>query len=130
MSPLAQRGRPSGMPRIRSLKPEIWQDESIGRLSSWERLLFIGLITMADDEGRLRALPRLILGHVFPHDRISEARLRRWLLNLHREGLIVVYEHADFTYAHVVNFTRHQKIDKPSPSTLPAPGANGNGRLL
>lgn len=34
-------------PRIRTLKPECWQDEKIGQLSRDARLLFVGLITMA-----------------------------------------------------------------------------------
>jgi hypothetical protein len=55
-------------PRIRTIKPEMWADEKVGQLSRDARLLFVGLITMADDEGRLRGCPAAILGHVFPYD--------------------------------------------------------------
>lgn len=58
----------STRPRIRTLKPELWQNEKVGDLSHGARLLFVGLITMADDEGRFRARPSVILGHVFPYD--------------------------------------------------------------
>jgi hypothetical protein len=55
-------------PRIRTLKPEMWADEKVGALTRDARLLFIGLITLADDAGRFRAMPSAILGHVFPYD--------------------------------------------------------------
>ena len=48
------------MARIRSLKPEMWSSESVGRLSRYARLLLVELITQVDDEGRIRASSRLI----------------------------------------------------------------------
>jgi hypothetical protein len=42
------------MSRIRTIKPEFWEDEGNGRLSALARLLFIATFNMADDEGRLR----------------------------------------------------------------------------
>ena len=80
---------PMSRPRIRTLKPELWQDEKIGNLSRDARLLFIGLVTMADDEGRLRALPALILGHVFPYDTDALRKLEQWLEEIAHSGLVV-----------------------------------------
>ena len=34
------------MPRIRTIKPEFWEDDVIGRLSRDDRLLFIATWTM------------------------------------------------------------------------------------
>lgn len=41
-------------PRIRSIKPEMWQDEDFGLLDPEAQLLFIGLISHADDHGRFK----------------------------------------------------------------------------
>ena len=41
------------MARIRTIKPEFWEDEDVGRLSPMARLLFIGSWSLADDEGLL-----------------------------------------------------------------------------
>lgn len=117
-------------PRIRTLKPEIWADEAVGHLDTWERLLFIGLITMADDEGRLRALPAAITGHCFPYDEVAPKRLRKWLLALHATGLIVFYECEGTPYVEICGWTKHQKINRPAESNLPAANAEANGRLL
>lgn len=42
------------MPRKRMIDPGIWTDDDLGRLGFAERLLFIGLFSLADDEGLIR----------------------------------------------------------------------------
>lgn len=108
-------------PRIRTIKPEMWADEKIGQLSRDARLLFVGLITMADDEGRLRAMPAAILGHVFPYDEDALRKLAGWVDELSASGLIVAYEHGGVRYFYLPGFVRHQVINKAKPSSLPGP---------
>lgn len=108
-------------PRIRTIKPEMWADEKIGDLSHGARLLFVGLITMADDEGRLRALSSAILGHVFPYDEVTPAKLKRWVGELSGAGLIVTYKVDEKPYIAFRHWRRHQKINRPTESVLPAP---------
>ena len=43
------------MARIRTIKPEFWTDEKLAPLSPICRLTFLGLVSMADDAGRLNA---------------------------------------------------------------------------
>lgn len=117
-------------PRIRTLKPEIWADEEVGRLDMWERSLFVGLITMADDEGRLLATTAAIIGHVFPLHTVTQARVRRWLMTLHERNLIVCYEDDGLPLVEICGWAKHQKINRPTASSLPAPTAEANGRLL
>lgn len=111
-------------PRIRTLKPECWQDEAVGHLSHTERLLWVGLITMADDEGRLRAPAAAIIGHVFPWDEetMTTRKLYAALDAIQAVGLIVRYEHEGRPYVAVCGWN-HQRIDKAQTSTLPAPPA-------
>jgi hypothetical protein len=111
----------STRPRIRSLKPEIWQDEKIGDLSSWARLLFLGFITMADDEGRFRARPSLILGHVFPYDDEAAKKINGWMSEVEQGGLVRFYEVDGKPYGMLPGFTKHQRINRPSLSSLPTP---------
>ena len=40
------------MPRRRMIDPQIWRNEKIGSLSDTGRLLFIGIFSQADDDGR------------------------------------------------------------------------------
>ena len=84
----------------------MWQDERIGRLSHGARLLFIGLITMADDEGRLRELPALILGQVFPYDDITATKLNRWLAEIAGSGVVMRYSVDDIRHLAFRRWTR------------------------
>lgn len=112
-------------PRIRSLKPEMWQDEKVGALSRDARLLFVGLITMADDEGRLRGMAAAVLGHVFPYDEDALRKLPAWLDELVASRLVVAYEVDGVRYFYVQGFTRHQVVNKANKSTLPSPPTVG-----
>lgn len=114
-------------PRIRTLKPELWQNEKVGALSNAERVLYIGLITMADDEGRLRALPSAVGGHVFPYDDLSPKRIGSLMVRLQDVGLVELYERDDKPYAWIVGWEEHQRIQRPTPSKLPTPSRNGTG---
>ncbi len=107
--------------RIRTLKPEMWQDEKIGVLSHGARLLFVGLVTMADDDGRLRALPALISGHVFPYDDVSGPDLDRWIGEVVAAGSVIAYEADGCRFLAFRNWSLHQRVNRPTPSVLPAP---------
>ena len=111
----------SRRPRIRTLKPEAWTDERVGRVSRDARLLWVGLITLADDEGRFRALPSLILGHAFPYDADAPRRLAGWLDEIADAGLVRFYDVDGVTYGALPKWCEHQKINRPAPSVLPAP---------
>lgn len=109
-------------PRIRSIKPEIWADEAVGGVSRDARLLFVGLITLADDAGRLRVAPAALLGRLFPYDEnLSPAKIRRWLDELEDHGLVMLYQDDGNSYLWLVGWRANQKINRPSPSKLPPP---------
>jgi hypothetical protein len=108
-------------PRIRTVKPEMRQDERYGRMSRDARELFNGLITMADDEGRLRAMPAAILGHVFPYDDDAPRKLDRWLREVIASGMVIAYEVDGVAYLAFRRWRRHQQINRPRASELPPP---------
>jgi hypothetical protein len=105
--------------RIRSIKPEFWQDEKLARLPRDTRLLFIGLWNLADDEGRLRGNPLFIRASVFPYD--LDVDVQGGLKELERIGRIRSYTEGDETFIWVCKFAEHQKIDTRIKSKLPAP---------
>lgn len=110
------------MARIRTVKPSFWGDEKVAELSYPARLLMLGLISMADDEGRFIASHHSIAGYVYPNDQdITPARLNKWLAEITRQGMVVLYNGGRSKYGVIPNYTKHQKINRPSPSTLPAP---------
>lgn len=109
------------MARIRSIKPEFPQSESMGRVSRDARLLFVMLWPICDDHGRTRAASRMLASLLFPYDDDAKDLIDGWLDELEREGCIFRYEHGGSTYLEVCNWLIHQKIDKPSKPQFPSP---------
>lgn len=107
------------MARIRSIKPEFPQSESMGRVSRDARLLFVMLWPICDDHGRTRAASRLLASLLFPYDTDAPGLIDGWLAELEREGCIRRYEVNGSQYLEVCNWLIHQKIDKPSKPVYP-----------
>jgi hypothetical protein len=109
------------MARIRTIKPEFPQSESMGRVSREARLCFILLFTLADDAGRLRGNSRMLASLLYPYDDDAKNHIDGWLNDLHSNGCIQRYEVEGDQYIQICKWLIHQKIDKPSPSKIPAP---------
>lgn len=68
------------MARIRTIKPEFWEDEKIGRLPIPCRLFYIGCWNFADDFGCIKNNAALLKSQIFPYDetlRVSE--VKKWI---------------------------------------------------
>ena len=118
------------MARIRTLKPEIWDDEDLAATSHEAQLLFVKLITQADDEGRFRAKARLLRPKLYPYDdgatsspETTTRQIEIWLNELATRKLIQLYSDGKEILGQFkpASWLRHQKIDKRTPSRLPAP---------
>lgn len=107
------------MARIRTIKPELPQSESMGKVSRDARLLFILTWTLADDEGRLRGSSRMLASLLFPYDDDAPMLIDGWLSELTNQDCIQVYCIEGSTYIQIAKWLNHQKIDKPSKSKIP-----------
>ncbi len=109
------------MARIRSIKPTIWTDERFIGLSRDARLLCIGMISHADDQGRLLATATKLAGDIFPVDDLKPSVVLSWRREIEESGLVTVYKVRGVEYAEFPRWGKHQRISKPQPSILPAP---------
>ena len=113
--------------RIRTIKPEFPQSESMGRVSRESRLCFILLFTLADDSGRLRGNSRMLASLLYPYDDDARKHIDSWLNELSKEGCIVKYESDGDQYIELSQWSKHQKIDKPTASKIPPPSEDSRG---
>lgn len=107
------------MGRIRSIKPEFPQSETIGSLSRDARLLFIQLWTLADDLGRARASSRVLASLLYPFDDDAKDLIDGWLNELESRGCIRRYSVEGNHYLDIPNWLKHQRIDHPGKSHFP-----------
>jgi hypothetical protein len=116
------------VPRIRTIKPEIWSDEKLAPLDPRTRLVFIGLISLAVDAGRLVDSLRQLDGMLFP---FTEDTCADSLDSLARLRRIERYRSASGQdLIQIANWDRHQRVDKPSRYTLPGPGEGASSEGL
>jgi hypothetical protein len=109
------------MARIRTIKPEFFTSLTVADLTPHQRLTFIGLWTHCDDAGRCVDDARLIKAAVWPLDDRTAAEVERDLGALNESSLITRYTLNRRRYIVVNGWREHQKINRPTPSKLPAP---------
>ena len=103
------------------VKPDIWIDEGFLSLSIPARLLWIGIISGADDEGRGLATDRCLKALVFPGDEITLEEVRKMRLELAENMNVQFYEAEGREYYQLTKWKDHQKVEYPKHSTLPKP---------
>lgn len=107
------------MARRRMIDPNFWQSEDISKLTIRQRLLFIGLFSNADDEGKLRGNPAFIRSIVFPYEDFTTTDVEKDLKDIEEVGSIIQYTVDDSKYILIVNWKKFQRVDKPQRSVIP-----------
>lgn len=115
--------------RIRSLKPEAFQSETLSEVSIAAERTFFGLSTYADDRGRAVDKPAVINGALWPlRPEHTTADLDADLDALESAGLVCRYTGCDGRrYLHLISWDDHQRVDRPSKSRIPPCGKHQPG---
>lgn len=110
------------MARIRTIKPEAFASESLAQVTVTAERTFFGLLTQADDHGRFRDQAAVIAGLLWSlRPEHGPLGVEDDLVQLAGADLICRYEGEDGKrYLHIVTFSRHQKINRPSGVRHPA----------
>lgn len=107
------------MSRARNIKPGFFKNELLVELPFEYRLLFIGIWTLCDREGRFEDRPTKVKMELFPADSVD---VNAGLQALHDNGFIVRYEVGGKRYCQVLAWSKHQNPHlKEAKSTIPAP---------
>lgn len=105
------------MSRSRNIKPAFFKNEDLVELGFDVRLLFIGLWTLADREGRLEDRPVKIKMELFPADSVD---IDSGLAALHSKGFIKRYQVEGKRYLQINAFAKHQNPHpKEAASVIP-----------
>ncbi len=109
------------MPRIRTFKPGLFQSEDVSMLPLRARWTWLGLWTQCDDHGRTKDNVKLIKANVWPLDEVNLRDIADDLDALADHKRIVRYEVDNRLLLAVVNWHRHQSINRPGSPQLPSP---------
>ena len=100
------------MPRIRSLKPELWTDPKLVGCSAYARLLYLGLFAAADDHGVAGDDPARLKLQILPADAVDVAGLLDELVAAGKLQRALTPAGAPVLV--LVDWHDEQRIDKPS----------------
>lgn len=107
------------MARIRTIKPELFLSETLAQVSVEAERTFTGLLTQADDKGRLRESAAVLNGALWPcRPDHTVADMQADLDALVSVGVLCRYQHAGKGYLHFPTWDEHQKISHPSTRNL------------
>lgn len=107
------------MARARNIKPGFFSNDLLAECEPLARLLFAGLWTIADREGRLEDRPKKIGANVLPYDACDTNAL---LDQLAAKGFIVRYVVGGRGFIQITTWSKHQNPhQKEAASEIPAP---------
>jgi len=109
------------MGKKRLLDSKIRKSQSFAELTYRQRDLWQGIITMADDQGRLPGAPAFIRSIVWPYDDITLKEVSEDLHAISDSGYITIYEADGGRYIQIVKWWCYQNLQWASPSDHPAP---------
>jgi hypothetical protein len=106
--------------RKRMIDPDIWQDEKFNKLTDKGKLLFIGLITVANDFGKLRGNPIYLRTHLFPYDDNNNI-VEKELEMLIKSKMIIKYNINGETFIKLTNWDKYQTLIHPAKDNIEEP---------
>jgi len=109
------------MPTRRMIDPSFWQSESMAELNEGERLFFLGLISNADDQGRIRGHPALLRSLIYPFDDISTEIIEARIEVLSNINCIFVYETNGKRAIQIIKWWDYQSPQWAYPSKMDPP---------
>lgn len=107
--------------RIRTIRPEFYQSESVGSMTWKARLVFINLWSYVEDNGVNLDNPRLFRGQCMPYDDSVLDDIEDAFAELEQCGSIIRYERDGKRLLFVPGFEKWQNIQRPGTCHYPPP---------
>lgn len=87
------------MVQRRMVYADLWQNESFAQLTDKGKILYIGLIILADDYGRLKNNSHFFRSQIFLYDEeLKTKEISDLVVKLDELGLIKLYENNQYLY--------------------------------
>jgi len=119
------------MARQRFIHPEIWKDPVFGRMTADEQVLFIGLFSIADDDGRTNADPAYLRSELFAYKECSIETVKALRDSVaEKVPSVHIYHAKGIDLIALLKWKDYQKPKYPKASKLPPPFVQDDGEGL
>jgi len=110
------------MPRRRMIDPDIWHDPWFGHLEPLEQVFWIGIVSNADDYGRILADPIYLRSRIFVYRDITIEEVNRIVQKFQdTNSNFIMYNQNGTQCIYLKRWSDYQNIAHPTPSKLPPP---------
>ncbi len=109
------------MPGYRKIRRTLLDDPRFGMLSVFSQHLYLKLLLVADDQGRLQGHPAWIRSRAFPYQDIALEEIEQALKELEEKDFILRYQADSMALIQIRNWWQESDLQWAQPSEYPAP---------
>ena len=110
------------MSKRRMISEDFFQSEGVIDWTMRQRLLVLGIIANADDQGRIRGHPKWLKSRIFPYDDFTPKDIEDDLQAISSgNDTILLYKAKGKRCIQLTNWWEYQSLQWAKPSSLPAP---------
>ena len=103
------------------IDPTIWADPDFGKMSHEAQGMFVGIISNADDEGRLTGDALYLTSTIFPYKGYSAQKARSIRDEILKSmNSVIIYKNGNEEIISLEKFKDYQYINRPTPSKFPS----------
>lgn len=104
----------------RMLDSRLWANEHFGEMPMMARLLLLGIINHADDQGRIKGKLMYLRTEIFRYDRdVTDEQVGECLKLIEANGTIECYAADGKEYVQLLNWWDYQSLQFAAPSDMP-----------
>ena len=101
--------------RMRTIKPELWDQDAFKKLSIGAKLLWIWLQNYADDYGMfLDSIGDIESSIKLGGDNINRRQIKKWLREFHDLAMIARFEYGSRNLCYICKWNEMQKVNHKS----------------
>lgn len=106
----------------RMLDSRLWANEHFGEMPMMARLLLLGVINLADDQGRIKGGATYLRTEIFRYDTdVTNSHIADCLKRIEANGTVTLYEVEGAQYIQLQNWWKYQSPQFAAPSEYPRP---------
>lgn len=110
------------MAKRRLINEGFFSSEGVGAWTMRQRLLVLGMIAIADDQGRMKGNPLWLRAQIFPYDAIPDDDFAADLATIESTNdTIMMYQVDGRAYIQLINWWDYQSLQWAKPSNHPPP---------
>lgn len=106
---------------LHTIDPDLWQSESFAAMSADAKLLYLGLVSIVDDQGRMRFGYSIVVGKLYMYSDPPRTKIEALIDELVKSDFVIFYDIDGREYIQIKDWWTYQVNSRARASRFPAP---------